>query len=61
MSEEIVSHKFIRALPHQLAPVIAARAEMLLAELGKLSDDPVPLVVNNASALQFSSKEKSAK
>lgn len=61
MNEEIVRHTFIWALSQQVAPVIATQAEMPLVELGKLSDELMPLVINNASALQQLSNETSDK
>lgn len=39
-------HKFIRSLPKQIAPVIAAHTEMPLVELGRLSDNLMPLIEN---------------
>lgn len=61
MNEEIVRNTFIWELPQQLAPVIATQTEMPLAELGKLSDELMPLAINNASTLQLLSNETSDK
>lgn len=61
INKEIVRHTFIWVLSQQVVPVIATRTEIPLVELGKLSDELMPLVINNSSALQLLNNERSDK
>lgn len=55
VGDEFIRHKFIQALPPTISPVIAARSEMSLVQLGKLADELLPFA-KATHCLQVSSK-----
>ena len=42
VSDDIVRHKFIQALPSTISPVIASQGDLELPRLGKLADEMLP-------------------
>lgn len=52
VSEELVRHKFIQALPASIAPVLATQKDLTLSQLGKLTDELLPLI-NQASCFHI--------
>ena len=44
IDDQLVRHKFLQALPHNIAPVIASQKELKLEQLGKLADELMPLL-----------------
>ena len=52
VSDELVKHQFIQALPAAISPVVAAQKDLTLVQLGKLADELMPFC---HQALQVSS------
>lgn len=54
IGDDLIRHQFLQAIPHSVAPVLAAQTGLSLDELGKLADDLVPLArggtINAASS-----------
>lgn len=46
VGEDIIRHKFLQALPSNIAPVIASQKEASLSALGSLADELMPLLQN---------------
>ena len=60
IGEEIVIHKFLLALPATISPVIASQKELSPTQLGKLSDELMPLL-NNINATAFTAQHRTQK
>ena len=52
ISDDIVRHKFIQALPPSLAPVIATQKDLTPTQLGSLADELMPLLNKDMPAFQ---------
>ena len=42
VTDDLVRHKFIQALPSSISPVIAAQKDLTIAQIGKLADELMP-------------------
>ena len=47
ISDDIVRHKFLQALPSTIYPVITSQKDLNHTQLGKLADELMPLLNNN--------------
>ncbi len=47
IGEDIVRHKFLQALPPEIAPVIASQKDLNPTQLGRLADELMPLLNND--------------
>lgn len=47
VTDDIVRHKFLQALPNTIAPVIASQKDLNLTQLGRLADELLPYFSNS--------------
>ena len=47
ISDDIVRHKFLQALPSTISPVIASQKDLNHTQLGRLADELMPLLNND--------------
>ena len=60
VSDDLVRHQFIQALPNTISIVLAAQKDLTLTQLGKLADELSPLFQNSAMAVNNYSNYMSA-
>jgi len=59
VSEDLVRHQFIQALPPAISPVLAAQRELTLQQLGTLADELSPLLQNQVMQVSGRSTQRS--
>ena len=52
ITDDLVRHKFVQALPSSISPVVATQKELSLQQLGKLADELMPLAQSQCLAVQ---------
>lgn len=57
VGEDLVRHKFVNALPSNIAPVIAAQKTLSLSQLGTLADELMPLLTDQVTSVSHYSTQ----
>ena len=61
VGEDLVRHRFVQALPSNIAVVVAAQQDLTLAQIGKLADELMPLASRCLAAPATPRTESSAR